>query len=126
MATSEHNSDHSTERDISIGAVFASREGGGSVDIEEMHQSPLEALRDYGVGTREYATAVILTLDVDIDGSPIHGVAFHHDDGTFRLRLIDQAIDALQMAREALTQARHVEQTESTWHPNLRRRGVAS
>jgi hypothetical protein len=86
-----------------------------------MNQSPLEALRDYGVGAGEYATAVILTLNVDIDGTPIYSVAFHHDDGPFRLRLIDRAVEALEMAREALTEARHVEQTDSSWHPHLHR-----
>ena len=89
MTTSSNTPDHRAALDVTVGDVYAYREGGGSVHIQEMCQSPLEALREYGVGSREYATAVILTLDVDNDGSPIYGVAFHHDDGPFRLRLID-------------------------------------
>jgi hypothetical protein len=43
----------SIDLDISIGGVFARCGGGRSIDIEEMHPLPLEALRDGGVRSRE-------------------------------------------------------------------------
>jgi len=109
---------HRTPLDVTVGGIFGSREGGGSIDIQEMIQSPTDrSLTDCDVTAGEYATPVVVLVDHDVDGSPIDVVAFCHDDNAYRIRLIDRAIVALEAAREALTAARHVEAYDSPLIP---------
>lgn len=75
------SSTNSAPLDISIGDVFASREGGGSIHIQEMCQSPTDrSLDDCGVGAGAYASPIVLFLDHDNDGTPLDVVAFHSDE----------------------------------------------
>ena len=54
----------------------------------------------------------MLLLDHDLDGTPIDTVALHSEDAPYRLRLIDRAMAALEMARKALSEAHHDERWE--------------
>jgi len=114
------NPKHRKELDISLGSIFASRDDGGSVDIQEMCQSPTDrSLNDCDVSAGQYAAPVVLLLDQDINGAALDVVAFHGDDAPYRLRLIERAIEALDMTREALTDAHHTERWEFPLKPDL-------
>lgn len=72
------NPRHQKSLDISVGDVYAHREGGGSVHIQEMCQSPVDrSLDDCGIGAGQFASPVVLLIDHDIDGSQNDVVAFH-------------------------------------------------
>lgn len=98
-----------TDLRVAPGTLYASRQAGASLFIERLDDTPAGWLRKHGASALPHSIPVIVMLDSTENRAEWCDVISLEYGDEAPLLHIDQAIAALQMAREALVAAGQVD-----------------